>query len=57
MLDLERDLAELRRQDGARHDTLAARLQELETQIRRTRSTSARPSRPERPGCLGQIFG
>jgi DNA-binding transcriptional MerR regulator len=56
MLELERDLAELRRQDAGRHDTLNARLQELETRLHRASSPSSRSARPERPGCLGQIF-
>jgi DNA-binding transcriptional MerR regulator len=57
MLDLERDMAELRRQDAARRDAFESRLQELEAQIRQQRPAPVRVQRAERPGCLGQIFG
>jgi hypothetical protein len=63
MLELERDLAEIRRLDVARRDTLDARLQQLEARLRQPNP----PSQPtkqskqtqsgERKGCLGQIFG
>jgi DNA-binding transcriptional MerR regulator len=60
MLDLERDLAEIRRQDVARRDAIESRLQELEAQIRQPSPRPVRverAERAERSGCLGQIFG
>jgi DNA-binding transcriptional MerR regulator len=54
MLDLERDLAEMRRQDAARREALETRLRQLEDRPDRP---SPPPRRTERPGCLGQIFG
>jgi DNA-binding transcriptional MerR regulator len=51
MLELERDLAEMRRVDQVRRDSLEARLQQLELQVR------ARVRQEERSGCLGQWFG
>jgi DNA-binding transcriptional MerR regulator len=59
MLDLERDLAEIRRQDSARREAFESRLQELEAQVRQP-NPGPRPAparRSERSGCLGQIFG
>ncbi len=63
MLELERDLAEIRRLDATRRETLDARLQELEGQVRQQTSQVKRPqpAKPKesskRPGCLSQIFG
>jgi DNA-binding transcriptional MerR regulator len=63
MLELERDLAEVRRLDGARRETIDARLRELEQQIRQQRAPvqRAQPTEPrarsQRSGCLSQIFG
>jgi DNA-binding transcriptional MerR regulator len=54
MLELERDLAEMRRVDQGRRESLEARLQQLEMQAL-SRPTPRRPE--ERPGCLGQWFG
>jgi DNA-binding transcriptional MerR regulator len=54
MLELERDLAELRRLDGIRRETLEARLQQMEEQLRQ-RGPVPKPS--ERPGCLASLFG
>lgn len=57
MLELERDLAEIRRQDVTRREALDARLRQLEEQSRRPPTTpTAQPKRPERSGCLGQFF-
>ena len=63
MLELERDLAEIRRLDTTQRETLDARLQELESQVhqqrsqvKRTQSTTSKES-SKRPGCLSQIFG
>ncbi len=63
MLELERDLAEIRRLDATRRETLGARLQELENQVRQQASQVNRPQpttpkeSSKRPGCLSQIFG
>jgi DNA-binding transcriptional MerR regulator len=54
MLELERDLAELRRLDVARREAMEARLLELEAQVRGSRP-QAEP--PGRSGCLPRIFG
>jgi DNA-binding transcriptional MerR regulator len=54
MLELERDMAEIRRLDDARRQTLEVRLQRLEDYARRL---AAQPPVTERPGCLAQIFG
>ncbi len=54
MLDLERDLAEMRRLDAARHETLETRIQHIEGQAHQP---PPRVQRSERSGCLSQIFG
>jgi DNA-binding transcriptional MerR regulator len=54
MLELERDLAEMRRMDQTRRESLEARLQELELHVR-ARAHQLRQE--ERSGCLGQWFG
>lgn len=54
MLELERDLTELRRMDGLRRETLEARLQRMEEQLRH-RGQPANPA--ERQGCLARLFG
>ena len=54
MLEMERDLAEMRRLDGARRETLEVRLQHLEDQAR---SRGAQLPSGERQGCLAQLFG
>lgn len=62
MLELERDLAEMRRLELTRRDGLEARLREIEQQVRRP-VPQAKPVKPkppkrsERSGCLAQIFG
>ncbi len=55
MLDLERELSEMRRQDAARREALEARLQQLETLARQQRPVPL--PRSERSGCLGQLLG
>jgi DNA-binding transcriptional MerR regulator len=63
MLEMERDLAEIRRQETAHRDMLEARLQQLEDQARNRPAPAATASKPAaapapgRRGCLGQIFG
>lgn len=63
MLELERDLAEIRRLDATRRESLDARLQELENQVHQQRSQVKRPQSTtpkessKRSGCLSQIFG
>jgi DNA-binding transcriptional MerR regulator len=54
MLELERDLAEMRRVDQVRRDSLEARLQQIELQVR---ARVQRARQEERSGCLGQWFG
>ena len=54
MLDLERDLVEMRRMDELRRENLEARLQRIEDQAH-PRNPVAR--RTERQGCLAQLFG
>jgi DNA-binding transcriptional MerR regulator len=69
MLELERDLAEIRRLDATRRESLDARLRDVEeqmhqrppqaqqtTQTTQTKQTG-RPARQERTGCLAQLFG
>jgi hypothetical protein len=57
MLDLERELAEIRRLEGAGRQDLESRLRKLEEQVRQ-QSRQPKPARkPERSGCLGQLFG
>jgi DNA-binding transcriptional MerR regulator len=54
MLELERDLAEMRRLDTRRREALETRLRRLEQQ---PRPRAPRVRRPERSGCLSQILG
>jgi DNA-binding transcriptional MerR regulator len=54
MLEMERDLAEMRRMDGARRETMEVRLQHIEDQVR---SRGAQLPSGERQGCLAQLFG
>jgi DNA-binding transcriptional MerR regulator len=58
MLELERDLAEMRRLESTRRDSLEARLHKLEEQAR-PRKAPPKPAAPptQRSGCLGQLFG
>ena len=54
MLELERDLAEMRRLDEARRETLEVRLQRLEEQ---GRQSNPQAPEAERSGCLAQLLG
>jgi DNA-binding transcriptional MerR regulator len=54
MLDLERDLVEMRRMDDVRRENLEVRLQRIEEQAR---PRNPMPRRTERQGCLAQLFG
>jgi DNA-binding transcriptional MerR regulator len=54
MLEMERDLAELRRLDGARRETLEVRLQRIEEAVR---GRGDQMPSGERQGCLAQLFG
>ena len=54
MVELERDVVEMRRVEESRRDKLEMRLQRLEDYARRA-AVQAPPS--ERPGCLAQLFG
>jgi DNA-binding transcriptional MerR regulator len=54
MLELERDLAEMRRLDEARRETLEVRLQRLEDQ---GWQPNPQAKQAERSGCLAQLLG
>jgi DNA-binding transcriptional MerR regulator len=54
MLDLERDLVEMRRLDEVRRENMETRLQRIEEQAR---PRSPVPRQTERQGCLAQLFG
>lgn len=57
MLNLERELSEMRRQDGVHRKALEARLQKIETPPRPPKPQQAPRRRPaQRSGCLGQFF-
>lgn len=54
MLELERDLSEIRRQESARQQSVDSRLNKLETETLRQ---ARRPQGDERTGCLAQLLG
>lgn len=54
MLDLERDLSEIRRQEITRQQSLESRLRNLES---RKTPTTPQPQSDNRAGCLTRIFG
>ncbi len=54
MLQLERDLVEIRRLQNARRDSLEGRVRQLEVQLTPQKS---KPQQNERSGCMGQLFG
>lgn len=56
MLELERDLVEIRRHDDARRDDIENRLRQLERQAM-ARPQQIQPVQEQRRGCLGQFFG
>jgi len=55
MLELERELAEIRRLDQTKREAIDARLRKLETRAPNPQPASQQSS--QRSGCLGQIFG
>jgi DNA-binding transcriptional MerR regulator len=57
MLELERDLVEMRRLDATRREMLEARLQKLEEQPHHPPPPRPQSQRNQRSGCLGQFFG
>jgi DNA-binding transcriptional MerR regulator len=68
MLELERDMAEIRRVASTRSETLETRLLGLEQQLQQPqpqpqpqrqpqRNPATNPKSSQRSGCLGQIFG
>jgi DNA-binding transcriptional MerR regulator len=57
MLDLERDLSEMRRTGESRSGALELRLQRIEERFRRGTSKANKAKRAERSGCLAQLFG
>jgi DNA-binding transcriptional MerR regulator len=54
MLELERELAEIRRLDASRRESMEARIHRMEERLRH----SGKPPNPpqQRSGCLGQFF-
>ncbi len=56
MLELERDMVEIRRHEDARRDSMEARLRRIEDRVR-TPQPQPQPQQSERRGCLGQFFG
>jgi DNA-binding transcriptional MerR regulator len=58
MLELERELAEIRRLDVSRREAMEARLHKLEERAQHAPNPQPRPvERSERSGCLGRLFG
>jgi len=59
MLELERELAEIRRLDASRREGMEARLHKLEERLRQPppQRPSSQPQSAKRSGCLGQFFG
>jgi DNA-binding transcriptional MerR regulator len=55
MLELEREIVELRRLDQARRETMDDRFYQLEARLRQPPPPT--PRRSQRSGCLGQFFG
>jgi hypothetical protein len=56
MLELERDMVEIRRHEAARRDSMEARLRRMEDQARPPQP-QPQPQPQQRRGCLGQFFG
>lgn len=56
MLELERSLAEIQRLEGARRETVDARLARFEEQLRARRPAPVREE-PKQKGCLSQLLG
>jgi DNA-binding transcriptional MerR regulator len=56
MLELERDMVEIRRHEDARRDSMEARLRRIEDRVRAPQP-QPQPQQSERRGCLGQFFG
>ena len=57
MLELERDMVEIRRHDAARRDSMEARLRRIEDQARAPQPKPQPQQQEQRRGCLGQFFG
>ena len=57
MLELERDMVEIRRHDAARRDSMEARLRRIEDQARAPQPKPQPQPQKQRRGCLGQFFG
>jgi DNA-binding transcriptional MerR regulator len=57
MLELERELAEIRRLDQAKRDAVEARLRKLETRAPKPAPTTNVQQSSQRSGCLSQLFG
>jgi DNA-binding transcriptional MerR regulator len=56
MLELERDMVEMRRHEDARRDSMEVRLRRIEERTRPPQP-QPQPKQNERRGCLGQLFG
>jgi cell division septum initiation protein DivIVA len=56
MLELERDLVEMRRIEDQRRMRLEARLRQLEERFFPPRTQNPQEKQEERPGCIGQFF-
>jgi DNA-binding transcriptional MerR regulator len=58
MLELERELAEIRRLDVSRREAMETRIHKLEERASHAPTLQARPAEhSERSGCLGRLFG
>lgn len=57
MLELERDLTEIRRMDASRQEAFEARIHKLEEQSRHQPKAHFSQPSAKRPGCLGQLLG
>ena len=55
MLELERDMVEMRRHDDARRDSFEVRMRRMEERLRAPQPQPQQQK--ERRGCLGQFFG
>lgn len=56
MLELERDMVEMRRHGDTRRDSMEARMRRIEERLRAPKP-QPQPQQSERRGCLGQFFG
>lgn len=57
MLEIERDLSEIRRTEGAEREAIIARIQEVELQVTESGLQPQRIDPAQRQGCLASLFG